>query len=198
MWKRSVWLVVGLILAGCGAQSFETAKVPPSSSSTAMTAAATASVDIRGELPEASDRGRTGGIVALRLPAQRVEVEPVLAKYFRAITREDLTALGELFVRGAQSGSGSLLLDSWRSRFQSSVFQRMSGREIAVFNEMNIRSFGGGRETLPGAEGDLVVTVPLEASSGSGDPLFGASCVFLLRYEGRALKIAYAAEDVVK
>lgn len=198
MWKRSVTVWVVALCAACGTRTLETSKAPRPVSSSVGSGSSLTAGDLSGTLPDSTDRGRTGGIVALRLPAQRADVEPVLAQYFRAISREDLSGLGELFVRGAQSGTGGSLLDSWRSRFQMLVYQRMSGRDVAVFREMTIRSFGSGKETIPGAEGDLVVTVPLEGSAIAGDPLFAPSATFVLRYEGRTLKIVYAADEAPK
>lgn len=196
MWKRSWKVCVVALCVACGTGTLETSKAPSPASSSVRNAASLTAGDL--PLPEPTDRGKTGGIVALRLPAQRADVEPVLAQYFRAISREDLTGLSELLVRGAQSGTGASLVDAWRSRFQMLVYQRMSGRDVAIFPEMTIRSFGVGRETTPGAEGDLVVTVPLESSAIAGDPLFGPSATYVLRYEGRALKIVYAADEAPK
>lgn len=191
-WRLSRKTVfVAFVAAGCHSAPMETAKAPGPQLPPAIS-----TTDARIDFPDPKESVETGGITALRMPASRADVEQVVVNYFKAIAREDLGAIAEASVRGAVTKGGGSLVEAWRSRFAGAAFQLLANREIAQMDAAEIRTSDGWRFSLPPEQhADLMVVVPLNSTIVTGPPLLGARATFLLKYEGKMLKIVYASDD---
>jgi hypothetical protein len=168
-----------------------------------MRAVAGAVVDLEPSLPEAQERSKERGIVALYLyPREEREIDELLSTYIRVMNRGDDAELSRLLAKDAtiltRSGSARRpLLDTWRERMRAAVPTRAALRwallEMRSFEEL--KPAGVPPRPPEMRAGDLYVQVRITRRSDLVDSLSEERLAFLLRREEGRLRFMAELES---
>jgi hypothetical protein len=206
-------------IAGCsgaGSEPFRTAASLPSGERRPDAIA----VDLPTQPPAARSEVQAGdGVVTLRTPLGTEAARATIQAFFRAVVREDLTALGAVIssatvvqdlsaAAGGQSGPGRTreAVNFWGQRFRQHEYGLLASQ--VVYRDSEIETYrpselGALPATLRQAssaalvglgEDDLVLRVPIVTQNVKSERLFGSELCFWLRRSGDHYVIIHLAE----
>lgn len=198
---------VALTLLGCArreAPDFATAPAPTETSRHAPGVA----VDPGSALPPELEQAPAERTVAvLREPDDVARAADVIAEYFDAVLEESLPRLEVLFDENARLVTGSRgqrhsVVASWQTRLKRLDYATLKGQliyrasDLEVYRAREIDALRPSRLLpLRGRPGEVVVRVPIAATSRGAVQFFGDEVVFLLRPTREGYKIAEVYED---
>jgi hypothetical protein len=156
-------------------------------------------------LPVVTARGASGGVLVLRVPLGRDAVADLVRLFVDAWQRESIDTLiglltpdaGPIDARGRGSRS---LVEGWRQRLRAHGYARLAGVEIVRPDRIErwepdeLGVAGAPARPADMRPGELLVRVPVEVPSVSGERLFGDQIVMIVRPEDGSLKIAAYGE----
>jgi hypothetical protein len=155
-------------------------------------------------LPTPEDRAEARGVVLLREPLGPEAVRHLVTDFLHAFVQEDIDALLTLLLPNAGPLDGprrGTLRDTWYARMRSFDYSKLSGEEIAHFDQIERAEYDDlgepGEPPRPTMmrRGDVLVRVPIATPRVGTDQVFPEVLILLLRRDEGRFKIAGVGEE---
>jgi hypothetical protein len=191
-----VALMSAALLLACGTTAASAPVVAPARARPAAVA-----IDPATHVP---DRGATGHWGALEQPAPRAQLIDALNRFFTAVTREDLAALGVLFTSDAEAilarGSKARALEYWSRRLERLDYTTQFSSLIYSPSSVELSETKRGDDSAPRVQGLLLrpgewlARIPISPALGNSK-LFGKLIEVVLSETRGEYKIRVLRED---